>query len=221
MTIPSRKVMKADLLELLKARESLSPQQTYSTLARKWRLTARDKAKRRSGDFLYQHEIRFARQDLVSEGIVSRPSQSGRGTWTLKAGMYRRPEQYADEVPGAASHVEGATSRVVVNRFERSREGRAACLEAQGFSCKVCGMNFETAYGPVGKEAIHVHHLVPISSIRKQYRLNPKKDLVPICPNCHYIIHRREPPFTLGEVRRMLKANRRIHADARKSSARG
>jgi len=221
MTIPRRSIIKADLLELLKARRSLSAQQAYSALAKKWRLSARDKAKKRSGDLLYRHEIRFARQDLVGEGLVTRPSQSGWGTWTLKAGVYRQPEQYADEIPASVRLIEGATSRVVVNRFERNREGRSVCLKAHGFSCKVCGIILEATYGPVGKEAIHVHHLVPISRMRKKYRLNPKKHLVPICPNCHYIVHRREPPFTLIQVRRMLKANRRIQTDARKSRARG
>jgi hypothetical protein len=31
-----------------------------------------------------------------------------------------------------------------------------------------------------------------------------------VCPNCHAVIHRREPPFTIHEVQKMLKhANNR------------
>jgi len=34
-----------------------------------------------------------------------------------------------------------------------------------------------------------VHHLVPISKIGKKYRVDPIKDLRPVCPNCHAVIH--------------------------------
>jgi 5-methylcytosine-specific restriction protein A len=31
---------------------------------------------------------------------------------------------------------------------------------------------------------------VPISTIGKEYLLDPVKDLVPVCPNCHAMLHR-------------------------------
>jgi 5-methylcytosine-specific restriction protein A len=55
-----------------------------------------------------------------------------------------------------------------------------------------------------------VHHIVPIAKVGKQYRLNPITDLRPVCPNCHAVIHRSEPPFSIEEVKQMLR-NGRVH----------
>ena len=51
-----------------------------------------------------------------------------------------------------------------------------------------------------------MHHLLPLSEIKISYVVDPKEDLRPVCPNCHAVIHRRNPPFTLEEVRDMLAA---------------
>ena len=69
----------------------------------------------------------------------------------------------------------------------------------------VCGRDFETTYGEIGKGFIHVHHLTPIASIGKEYRLNVDTDLAPVCPNCHYMLHRKNPPFTIEELKAKLQ----------------
>ena len=48
-------------------------------------------------------------------------------------------------------------------------------------------MSFEDKYGEMGVGFIHIHHIVPISAIGKEYKINYKTDLVPVCPNCHAI----------------------------------
>jgi 5-methylcytosine-specific restriction protein A len=52
-----------------------------------------------------------------------------------------------------------------------------------------------------------VHHVVPLSSIGKEYVVNPKTDLVPVCPNCHAMIHRKSPPFLIEELRALRLGN--------------
>ena len=42
----------------------------------------------------------------------------------------------------------------------------------------------------LGKGFIHVHHIVPIHTIGKGYKVDPSTDLVPVCPNCHAMLHR-------------------------------
>jgi 5-methylcytosine-specific restriction protein A len=71
----------------------------------------------------------------------------------------------------------------------------------------VCKFNFEKNYGVVAKDFIHVHHLTKISSIKESYKINPEKDLVPVCPNCHSIIHKRKIPYTIEEMKKMIKKN--------------
>ncbi|MBQ2056059.1 MAG: HNH endonuclease, partial [Bacteroidaceae bacterium] len=51
--------------------------------------------------------------------------------------------------------------------------------------------DFEENYGELGKEFIEVHHIIPLSQIRREYIINPEKDLIPLCSNCHSMIHRR------------------------------
>lgn len=86
---------------------------------------------------------------------------------------------------------EGAKTSVFVNKYERSSFARARCIEHNGVSCKVCEMNFFDTYGELGKDFIHVHHIVPLNQIAKEYIVNHKEDLIPVCPNCHAMLHRK------------------------------
>jgi 5-methylcytosine-specific restriction protein A len=104
--------------------------------------------------------------------------------------------------------VEGAGRQVTVNAYERSGEARQACLDKYGFSCVVCGFDFGSFYGDLGDGFIHVHHLVELSSIRREYVIDPIKDLRPVCPNCHAMLHRQRPPFTIEALRARLKKPR-------------
>lgn len=95
---------------------------------------------------------------------------------------------------------EGAKKVVTVNKYERSRKNRELCIAAYGTSCIVCGFSFGENYGDIGEGCIHVHHLIPVSQMGGEYVVNPIKDLVPVCPNCHWMLHRREPPYTPQEL---------------------
>ena len=99
---------------------------------------------------------------------------------------------------------EGAAQRVEVNRYERSRLNRALCISVQGTRCKVCGLRLEERYGGLGRDFIHVHHVVPVSKLGPDYLIDPTKDLVPVCPNCHAMLHRREPPYSVDELRQLI-----------------
>lgn len=100
---------------------------------------------------------------------------------------------------------EGALMTVKANKYERNQKARRECVAKKGYRCLVCGKDFEEQYGSIGKGFIHVHHLTPISSIGKEYELNVDKDLAPVCPNCHYMLHRKDPPYTIKELQEMLQ----------------
>lgn len=68
---------------------------------------------------------------------------------------------------------------------------------------------FEKVYGEAGKGLIHIHHVVPISSIKAEYQIDYEKDLIPVCPNCHAMIHRKKEPYTIEEVRSMYIQNKK------------
>ena len=112
-----------------------------------------------------------------------------------------------EEVPDPRRFTEGAAVPVTINAYERSTKARKACLEHHGYDCVVCGFDFEEAYGEIGRYYIHVHHVVPLASVGAEYIVDPLKDLVPVCPNCHAMIHRTEPTLTVEQLR--------VHLDAR------
>jgi len=87
-------------------------------------------------------------------------------------------------------YVEGSRQQVYLTSYERNPKARSACLDFHGYSCAVCGFNFEKTYGEIGKNFIHVHHLKPLSEIGAEYVVNPVKDMCPVCPNCHAMLHR-------------------------------
>lgn len=100
---------------------------------------------------------------------------------------------YPDEADvDSKTFPEGAKQTVLVNRYERNPEARAKCIEIHGTRCKICDMSFEETYGIFTKDFIHVHHITPLREISDSYEVNPETDLIPVCPNCHAMLHRQE-----------------------------
>lgn len=144
-----------------------------------------------------EHDLTEARR-LILE------SHSAVGPSTRKKAAPRREYFAAEEIPAEIEYVEGAARHIVVNAYERNRRAREACLRHYGRSCAACGFNFQARYGEATAGYIQVHHVIPIAQVGAEYRLDPIRDLRPVCPNCHAVIHRQDPPFLIEEVRRML-----------------
>jgi 5-methylcytosine-specific restriction protein A len=111
---------------------------------------------------------------------------------------------FPDEIDQARQHLEGAVQRVFVNRYERDPDARAKAVKYHGLRCHVCGIDFEANYGVLGQGFIHVHHTVPLSKIGRSYVVDPINDLRPVCPNCHAMLHKRLPPYTVDELREII-----------------
>lgn len=110
------------------------------------------------------------------------------------------PEQA--ELEGA--YEEGAVREVLVNAYERNQKAREACIRHHGTRCLVCDMDFEERYGEIGLGFIHVHHLRPMAGAGAKRTVDPRKDLVPVCPNCHAMLHRRTPPLDVEDLKRQI-----------------
>lgn len=102
------------------------------------------------------------------------------------------------------TYFEGAIKTVTVNAYERRRDARIECLKKFGYLCQICGFDFEKIYGERGKEFIHVHHIVPLSEIKSEYQLKPLEDLIPVCPNCHAMLHRKGNTISPKELKSIL-----------------
>jgi 5-methylcytosine-specific restriction protein A len=117
-------------------------------------------------------------------------------------------EYFPETIDSPSEIFEGIKKQVSVNKYERSSIARAKCIEAHGHSCKICQFNFEEQYGNLGKEFIHVHHITPIHSIGKSYKIDYANDLIPVCPNCHAMLHRKMNGkyYSVSELAELVKS---------------
>lgn len=104
-------------------------------------------------------------------------------------------------------YTEGTPQQISITKYERNPYARKKCLEYYGYICVVCGFDFEKKYGSIAKNYIHVHHLKQISILGQLHQVDPIKDLRPVCPNCHSIIHINQIPLTLEEIMEFIYQN--------------
>jgi 5-methylcytosine-specific restriction protein A len=110
------------------------------------------------------------------------------------------PAEEIDDVPGFAKKI-----LVLVNKYERDSAKRQYCLNHFGYRCQICNFSFKDTYGELGEDFCHVHHIEPLSEVGGELDIDPLKDLIPICPNCHGMLHRKKPALKPDELRKLLR----------------
>lgn len=115
------------------------------------------------------------------------------------------------DAPNAASalarrYSEGSRYDIVATRIERNPEARKACIKHHGVRCAACDLDFAEKYADLGCGFIHVHHLKPFADASDERTVDPVRDLIPLCPNCHAMVHRRRPPLTVEELKGQIRS---------------
>lgn len=100
---------------------------------------------------------------------------------------------------------EGRRRSVLHVSYERSPRNRAEAIRIHGTTCCCCRFDFDRAYGPeLARSYIEVHHIKSIT--QTDGIVNPATDLVPLCSNCHSMVHRKRgeimPVAELQEIMR-------------------
>lgn len=160
------------------------------------------KLKETASQSLHLNEL----QKLGMKGVPQGPRKLPENLVNYILSVFESEKNDYDEFENDEGIFEGILKKVYVNHYERDREARNKCIEAHGCKCSVCGMDFEKMYGELGKGFIHVHHIVPISTIGKEYKIDPINDLVPVCPNCHAMLHRGKDGevYRIDELKEMI-----------------
>nr|WP_319384383.1 HNH endonuclease [uncultured Roseibium sp.] len=119
---------------------------------------------------------------------------------------------YSEVMPALPEHeasaIEGDISLAIVRKRERNPRNRLLALRIHGSSCVICRTDPKNIYGSAG-QILEVHHLVPLSSLGTPRAYDPSTDLVPLCPNCHRVVHNRRPvPYEPSEVMEMIESEK-------------
>lgn len=194
MPILSPAWLATELLAFFNSRIAASEDEAWLHLARR---AAQD-----GGEPPTPEQLRHACHGFGDDGLLE---QRGPGQWRMV--RLRDVADLPEEVPvSSAPHYSGQSSVAVrLNRYERDRNARRRCIEHYGARCAVCDFDFERVYGALGRGCIRVHHVVPQQQLGPDYRLDPVRDLRPVCANCHCMLHRTEPPAEIEQLRRLLR----------------
>jgi len=113
--------------------------------------------------------------------------------------------QDSDDHPHQGS-TEGRKRSYYGTRYERDPKNRKRALEIHGYVCKACGFDFGNVYGERGLGYIEVHHTKPLGEESSEIYVDPQKDLIPLCANCHRIVHRfRDQVLSLDELKKLIQ----------------
>lgn len=126
------------------------------------------------------------------------------------AGSNEKPSstpKFREETEGERKHVTKETEIIYRNPALRQQ-----CIEKYGYQCQCCGMDFAEIYGEeLGASFIEVHHLKPISTFEKDgVPENFLENLVPLCSNCHAMIHHiKDSEHALRELREAYRGEKK------------
>lgn len=114
-------------------------------------------------------------------------------------------DQASQAVEMKKSAAEPERENSVSSQEQVTEDKKAACLEYYGAVCDLCGFDYGYTYGETFEKLIEVHHMHNEDDCITE-ATDPIKDLIPICKNCHQVVHSKIPSYTLEEMRKMIKA---------------
>lgn len=118
---------------------------------------------------------------------------------------YEVDEQLNDTDNSLESTTEGKSTTRYITTYERNPKLRKQAIAIHGDSCIACRFNFGEAYGEYAEGFIHIHHIVPVSEYEAPKSIDPEQDLVPLCANCHSVVHRRKKEtLTIEQLKKLL-----------------
>jgi 5-methylcytosine-specific restriction protein A len=143
-------------------------------------------------EFSFRMRAAFARALAALNLTTARPKRR-RASTGVPLGQPNTDELY-----------EGAIYRSQITRWERNREARRQCIAHFGPICQACKFSFAKRYGALGAAFIEVHHTTVYAARQERRQVDPLVDLVPVCSNCHRMLHRRDPPLGIRALKRHL-----------------
>jgi hypothetical protein len=108
---------------------------------------------------------------------------------------------------------EGRRKTVTAQIYERSKLLRDKAIDFYTkdgtIVCEACGFDFNRIYGDIGRGYIEIHHQKPVYQYENtdfsRLIIEALKDLIPLCANCHRMMHRKkDKPLSVEQLREIL-----------------
>ena len=150
---------------------------------------------------LFKQKINIEGKSISKGPDATTTGTGGNKVCTPKAANFRQ------ETEGERKHITKEMDVVY-----RNPQLRQQCLDKYGYQCQCCGMNFAELYGEeLGANFIEVHHLKLISSFETEgIPENFLENLVPLCSNCHSMIHHiKDSEHTLRVLREAYRGEKK------------
>lgn len=132
--------------------------------------------------------------------LGKQPSKNNRSYWCLE-----------DEIPwesGNSHFFEGGRKLVTHMKIERNSKvvAEAKSIFKRNHNnelyCEICGFNFKSAYGEIGKDFIEAHHKIGLATTDGEHKIEPS-DFLMACSNCHSMLHRAN--ISINELKSIIK----------------
>ena len=154
----------------------------------------------------YSVQLRTYSSFLQSKAFTSlfKPKRARKTSKTTKTARDARQPAERELTEGERKHTE-------FERLHRNPALRQACINKYGYQCQCCGMNFAEMYGDeLGARFIEVHHLKMLSTYDESRPADYMENLVPLCANCHAMIHHIEgSEHPLRDLRQAYRGEKR------------
>jgi predicted HNH restriction endonuclease len=145
----------------------------------------------------------------LSTGLTKAFSELADLRWPTVEGTPASEEVSQRAQATALEFSEGERSQRESTFFRRNSRLRKEAIKRFGMQCVVCRMDFGERYGSAGTGYIEVHHLNPLAermdTIAGTAIMTRLDEVVPVCANCHRVLHRRRPTMTIAELKASLR----------------
>lgn len=120
----------------------------------------------------------------------------------------KEEDNIAAEIARSLAHLkeEQEAQKPLVEDEIAYNNAKAACIEYYGAICDLCGFDYGYTYGEAFESQIEVHNIHSQDKVEVMENTDPIKDLIPVCHNCHGVIHSQNPPISVEKMREMIKA---------------
>ena len=102
--------------------------------------------------------------------------------------------------------------KLIAEINKRYPEVRQFLAEENFIMTSFNNFDFQKIYGDIafnkqGEAYIEAHHLTPLSDLPegKSIQYNINDDFRVLCANCHKMVHRKNPQYTIDELKKFMK----------------